>query len=306
MAWIEIHQTLPRHRKTLATAGRLSVDRHTIIGHLLELWTWGIDNVPSDGFMGNISFQELAIAADWRGDENSFVSALIDSGFIDKNPDGLWLHDWYEYAGKLLEKREKEKERSKNRRSTTKKPMVDRRLTDGRPQDRPMVDREKLRGTVPNSTKRPDDVTHTGAREAFAVDDALSLEKSMDPKEELIDLTEMWRECDEIYQLQINHIQIELVNAYVTDDGLEPAIIPFAFRESRARGKSLDYAMGILRNIRDKGIRTLDDAKMDREIFDARKRASQTRASPKLTNMDAVAAFAAKVGARGNGGLDTL
>lgn len=152
MAWIEIHQTLPRHRKTLSTAGRLSVDRHTIIGHLLELWTWAIDNVPSDGFMGRISFQELAIAADWRGDEKSFVSALIESGFIDENPDGLWLHDWYEYAGKLLEKREKEKERSKNRRSTVKKPKVDRRLSDGRPQDRPMVDREKLLGTVPNST----------------------------------------------------------------------------------------------------------------------------------------------------------
>lgn len=49
MAWIESHQTLSRHRKTLRAAALLHVDRHKMIGHLHELWWWALDNVPGWG-----------------------------------------------------------------------------------------------------------------------------------------------------------------------------------------------------------------------------------------------------------------
>lgn len=150
MAWIESHQSLSRHRKTLKTAGRLSVDRHKLIGHLHELWWWALDNVGVDGRLTGMSPVEIGLAAQWDGDPEEFVEALIYGGFIDRDGDELVLHDWYDYAGKLMEQRAKERERSRKRRAEQRRRPLekDRGSTAGRPED----DREKTVGTVPNRT----------------------------------------------------------------------------------------------------------------------------------------------------------
>lgn len=152
MAWIESHQSLSRHRKTLRTAGRLSVDRHKLIGHLHELWWWALDNVGADGCLGDVTAYEIATAAEWDGDADAFLDALVEAGFIDKEGGALYLHDWYDYAGKLIERREAERERSRQRRAARRrpedKPTGDRDATAGRP----LVDHRKTDGTVPNRT----------------------------------------------------------------------------------------------------------------------------------------------------------
>src|SRR5690606_1486191 len=79
-------------------AGRLMVDRHKLIGHLHELWWWALDNVGADGKLTGLGIYEIATAAQWDGDPEEFVNALVAAGFIDVNPDGMALHDWYEYA----------------------------------------------------------------------------------------------------------------------------------------------------------------------------------------------------------------
>ncbi len=94
MAWIESHQSLSRHRKTLKTAGRLSVDRHKLIGHLHELWWWALDNVGVDGKLTDMTPYEIALAAQWDGDHNEFVDALVEGGFLEFKNDGYCLHDW--------------------------------------------------------------------------------------------------------------------------------------------------------------------------------------------------------------------
>lgn len=163
MAWIESHQSLSRHRKTLKTAGRLAVDRHKLIGHLHELWWWGLDNVGSDGWLDGMTAYEIALAAQWDGDPEEFLEALIDGGFIDQEEEGLALHDWYDYAGKLIDGRKRERERSRARRIQAKQqqnetarevenhpePQTDQRTTGGQPAD----DQEKTDGTIPYHTK---------------------------------------------------------------------------------------------------------------------------------------------------------
>lgn len=125
MAWIESHQALSRHRKTLALAALLKTDRHKVLGHLHELWWWGLDNADVNGLLGNVSDRVIAEAAGWTlTNSGAFLAALVEAGFMDVGEDGLTLHDWYEYAGKLNERREENRERMRKKR-TTKPPPHD-------------------------------------------------------------------------------------------------------------------------------------------------------------------------------------
>jgi len=136
MAWIESHQTLARHRKTLRAAHILQVDRHKLIGHLMCLWWWGIDNAGVDGY---VERHMVPIAAEWDGDPEAFTNALIEAGFIDQEEDGaLRLHDWYDYAGKLIEQRAKDaaRKRAERKRARDQEPPGDvQRTSDGHPED---------------------------------------------------------------------------------------------------------------------------------------------------------------------------
>ncbi len=62
-----------------------------------------MDNAP-DGNLSDIDPADIAEAARWRKDGKGFYQAIIAAGFVDE--DTIALHDWYDYAGKLIEKRE--------------------------------------------------------------------------------------------------------------------------------------------------------------------------------------------------------
>lgn len=112
MAWLEIHQALPNHRKTLNAADALDISPVHMMGHLITFWLWALDNAPS-GRLDGISSRVIARAAQWEGDSEIFFKALVDAGWIDKKEDGYEIHDWSEYAGKLIQRREEEKEYKK-------------------------------------------------------------------------------------------------------------------------------------------------------------------------------------------------
>lgn len=120
MAWIESHQSLANHRKLMRLCAQLGVSRPQAIGHLHLLWWWALDNVGPDGDLGDITDEELAMAAQWDGDPHEFADALTRSGFVDVHEDGSrWLHDWWDYAGKLLDKRARDRERMRQARGSS-------------------------------------------------------------------------------------------------------------------------------------------------------------------------------------------
>ena len=65
------------------------------------LWLWAVDNAP-DGNLSELYSEEISMVAGWDKDSEEFVNALIKSGFLNEDKA---LHDWYEYAGKLIERR---------------------------------------------------------------------------------------------------------------------------------------------------------------------------------------------------------
>lgn len=116
MAWIQVHQTLKDHRKLFDAADELEISPPHMMGLLISFWLWALDNAPT-GKLDGITHRMIARAAQYEGDAEKLAAALIRAGWLDENEDGeLEIHDWYEYAGKLIDQRKAEKERSQRRR----------------------------------------------------------------------------------------------------------------------------------------------------------------------------------------------
>jgi hypothetical protein len=74
----------------------LGIPKAQAIGHLHLLWWWCADYAVG-GKLEGYSAVELATAAEWSGDAEQWVTALIRAKFIDETRRGLLVHDWAEY-----------------------------------------------------------------------------------------------------------------------------------------------------------------------------------------------------------------
>lgn len=103
MAYIELHQALFDHRKTIIAAALLEVQEVHLVGHLAALWSWCLDNAP-DGILPDSS-RVIARGARWIGDADALISGLTKAGFVERTDAGFVIHDWEHYGGKMIEKR---------------------------------------------------------------------------------------------------------------------------------------------------------------------------------------------------------
>lgn len=108
--WVESHQSLRNHPKVKKAARIAGINEFEMIGRLHCLWWWALDYAP-DGNLTNYSDDDIEAAVDWQGQPGLFARALIDCGFnghgglINVTQDSREIHDWFDYAGKLLERR---------------------------------------------------------------------------------------------------------------------------------------------------------------------------------------------------------
>ena len=118
MAWIEAHQELRDHPKTKRAARTLGISRPQMIGHLFCLWWWSLD-YAEDGDLSDFDAEDIADAAEWDGDADAFVSALVDCGpadrpgFLVEDNGGLSIRDWSQYGGKYVTKRKQGRDRQR-------------------------------------------------------------------------------------------------------------------------------------------------------------------------------------------------
>lgn len=121
MAWIESHQSLLTHRKTGRLARALGIPKVHAVGHLHAFWWWCLDNAPNGELVDSIP-AEIADAACWEGDPELFMQAMALAGFIDVHGDAdlIVVHDWMDYAGRLVQKRDANAKRMKEARAKNK------------------------------------------------------------------------------------------------------------------------------------------------------------------------------------------
>jgi hypothetical protein len=155
LAWIEVHQTLPNHRKTIEAAAILDISPVQMIGHLICLWLWALDNAP-DGVMytsrNALRNKMVANVSQWDGDPDAFVDALVESGFLNELDDALELHDWYDYAGKLMETRKANRERQRRYRESKKQQETNAERNANVTRDVTVTKSERHAPTVPYRT----------------------------------------------------------------------------------------------------------------------------------------------------------
>lgn len=175
MAWIESHQEVGRHPKTKKLARLLGVSLPAAVGHLHYFWWWALD-FAQDGTLEKYDGYDLADAMQWDGDPDQLVEALISAGYIDDTDDGLMIHDWGEYAGKLLERRAKDRARKRAAAEAAGVPQNFRRSSDGNDEESgetPSASFVTNQPTVPNqpnttnSTNRTEPTTPTGDAQAL-------------------------------------------------------------------------------------------------------------------------------------------
>lgn len=111
MAWYEAHQTMARHPKTLKLARLLKVDRRYAVGLLHDLFSWALDAAGKYGELPDMTAEDIAAALEITGKKGiQTIEALVDAGYLVRDDSGAYaIHDWYDYTGKLMERREADK-----------------------------------------------------------------------------------------------------------------------------------------------------------------------------------------------------
>lgn len=96
MKYITIKSNFFRHLKTKKLMSRYGA-RGCVA--LTKLWGKTADFYPEDGVWRGVDARGIALAAEWDGTPEAFVSALIEIGFLDSTPDGYAIHNWKKHQG---------------------------------------------------------------------------------------------------------------------------------------------------------------------------------------------------------------
>ena len=114
MAWIKSDESLSQHPKVDQLADALECSNVEVIGHLHYLWWWGL-SYSQNGDLTRYR-NRIAAAANYQGDNDFFISNLVECGWLDQKGKTLKIHDWDDYHGALMDKREKATERKRKER----------------------------------------------------------------------------------------------------------------------------------------------------------------------------------------------
>jgi hypothetical protein len=99
-------------------ARALDVSLPAALGHLHFLWYWCLTYAASgDISPARVRQSDLARGAQWGGDGQVFVDALMRSGFVAVRDDGVWLADWDALAGRSLGESRRNRRKNATRRA---------------------------------------------------------------------------------------------------------------------------------------------------------------------------------------------
>lgn len=99
IAWIESHIELGQHPKVFHLCQFLEIDKPEAVGVLHLLWHFTMKFAWRDGDLKRFSPLAVADAIGWKKDAELLMRGLQECGWIDAE---MKVHQWLEYAGKLV------------------------------------------------------------------------------------------------------------------------------------------------------------------------------------------------------------
>ena len=109
MAWIESHEEIGDHRKTLRLCQQLLCNVPTAVGYVHLLWHYTLKVAWADGNLAEFTPKVIERACWWTGDEGGLIKALQASGYMD----GMKIHEWRTYAKHIIYQRKYNDRRKK-------------------------------------------------------------------------------------------------------------------------------------------------------------------------------------------------
>jgi len=243
VAYVEAHAGLRDHLKTKKVARLLGIPKVQVIGHMLCLWWW-CQEYAQDGDLSGFDTADIAEAAEYEGDPQTFVDALLNCGvkggagflYIDVETDAMVVNDWFQYGGKLFTQRSQSATRMRNM-------------------------RERKRVVTRNDSATSVTVTHIDLRQEEIRKDNNNKRAEMPSsptKNEVVVVDDPARyrhACDMIHQNGFGMMtpilaeQVHTMLAEYPDEWIEKA-----FEVSvKANKRRLDYVIGVLENWRRNG-----------------------------------------------------
>ena len=238
---------MAKHPKTLRLAKCLKCERRYAVGLLHDLFTWGLDAAKKDGTLPNLGAEEIAAALDFTGKKGaSVVAALVECGYLELTGNVYKIHDWYDYAGKLADKREDDKRRKKEQRER-EQGKEDHRTEHGSPADVTRTSGGNPLVTVPNRTVPNKEGVGVGVIRA----------REDDTDEPPNDLARVMRFFQDRINTTPSPMCIEYLKSYTESLGADVVLhaCEIAIDE---RKPNWSYIQGILRRYEQNDLRTLD------------------------------------------------
>lgn len=120
--WFEAHDSLPHHPKTLKLARLLNLNNLEAVGLLWMLFDWGLIAARKDGSLPGMEPPDIAMALGISPKKaDKLAAALVESGYLDLKDGTYAIHDWYDYCGKLMDRRDADKAKMKRYRNAKSK-----------------------------------------------------------------------------------------------------------------------------------------------------------------------------------------
>ena len=103
MAWIESHTNLDRHSKLIRFQTAMRWSRNEAVGFLHRFW-WSVLEVSPSGDVTALTLPEvMSETLNMKLDVvRVAIERLEEYGFIERNGERVFVHDWLDYAGRFL------------------------------------------------------------------------------------------------------------------------------------------------------------------------------------------------------------
>lgn len=99
------HLSAFRHVKLKRLCSYLELSAPHALGHMEFLWAYVAD-CHFDGDISSLTDDDIELAAEWTGPKGVFISGAIKAGFIDRDETGTRIHDWEDWAPRMVKLRQ--------------------------------------------------------------------------------------------------------------------------------------------------------------------------------------------------------